>query len=112
MFCATVHEARVNVLMAALRNSCISDKSSDPGTNAVDETGAQLRAFNLLGRFGDSAASLFSFGLFVSAVGFLMCGFFTRLGNASSALGKILALVLLLVDDFFVVRYVSWIGHP
>ena len=116
---------RVNVQIAAHRSGCVSDKSSDPGTNAVDEflsaiglfsrhakQGLNLERSILLGRFGDSAASLFSFGLFASTVGFLMGGFLTRLGNVSSALGKILTLVLLLVDDFFVVRYISWIGHP
>ncbi len=66
---------------------------------------------DLFDRFGNSAASLFSFGFLLSAMRLFMRRFFARLGNVGSTFGKILTMVLLLVDDFLVVRYVSWIGH-
>jgi hypothetical protein len=47
----------------------------------------------------------------VSAVRVFVRGFLSRLGNVGRALGKVLALLLLFVNDFFIVRYVSWIGQ-
>ena len=56
-------------------------------------------------------ASLFGLGFFMSAVGLFLSGLLARLRNLSGSLGKILTFELLLVGDFFVVGYVSWIGH-
>jgi len=44
-------------------------------------------------------------------VGLFLSGLLARLRNLSGSLGKILTFELLLVGDFFVVGYVSWIGH-
>jgi hypothetical protein len=38
-------------------------------------------------------------------------GFLSRLRNVSSTHGEILAMFILHLDDFFIVGYVSWIGH-
>ena len=64
-----------------------------------------------LGRFGSSPTRLFRLGFFMSAVAFLMCILPTRLRNVGSSFAKILTLLLLLVNDLLIVRYVSWIGH-
>jgi hypothetical protein len=56
-------------------------------------------------------ASLFGLGFFVSSVELFQSCLFARLRNMSSSLGKVFTFELLLVDDFFVVGYVSWIGH-
>ena len=54
---------------------------------------------------------LFGFGLGVSAVGRFTGRLLPRLGDMGGILGQILSLFLLLVNDFLVVRYISWVGH-
>ena len=66
---------------------------------------------DLLGRFGSLATRLFRIGFFMSAVSFLMWRLFTRLRDVGSSFGKILTLILFLVDAFLIVCNVSWIGH-
>jgi hypothetical protein len=65
----------------------------------------------LLHRLGDIATSFLKLSLFVSTVSLLPARLLSRLRNVGRALGKVLPLLLLFVDDFFIVRYVTWIGH-
>ena len=64
-------------------------------------------------RFGvdADATCLFDFGLGVSTVRRFTGSLLPWLGNVGSALRQILPMLLLLVNDFLVVRYISWIGH-
>ncbi len=63
--------------------------------------------------FGVDAGTtrLFDFGLGVSTVRRFTGSFLPRLGNVGGTFGQILPVLLLLVNDFLVVRYISWIGH-
>ncbi len=56
-------------------------------------------------------ASLLGFCFGVSAVWLFTSGLFPRLGRVGCTFRQILSVLELLVNDFFVVRYVSWIGH-
>ncbi len=47
----------------------------------------------------------------VGAVNSLMGRLLPRLGNVGRSLGQIFSVLLLFVNDLFVVRYISWIGH-
>jgi hypothetical protein len=57
------------------------------------------------------ATRLFDFGLGVSTMRRFTGSLLPRLGNVGGAFGQILSMLLLLVNDFLVVRYISWIGH-
>jgi hypothetical protein len=57
------------------------------------------------------SARLFSFRFFVGAVRLCMSRLLSRLRNVFRPLGKVLSLLLLFVNDFLIVSYVSWIGH-
>jgi hypothetical protein len=64
-------------------------------------------------RFGVDAGAtrLFGFGLGVSAVRRFAGSLLSRLRDVGGIFGQILSMLLLLVNDFLVVRYISWIGH-
>jgi hypothetical protein len=49
--------------------------------------------------------------LLMSAVRALMRRLLPRLGNMGRALREVLPVFLLFVNNFLIVRYVSWIGH-
>ena len=57
------------------------------------------------------AASLFDLRLFMSTMRLLAAGLLSGLGKVLRPLGKVFTLFLLFVDDFLIVRYVSWVGH-
>ncbi len=57
------------------------------------------------------AAGFFDFGLGVSTVRGFTGSLLPRLGNVGSTFSQILPVLLLFVNDFLVVRYISWIGH-
>src|SRR5277367_6162581 len=57
------------------------------------------------------AASLLGHSLYVGTVRRFTGSLFSRLGNVGCTFGQILPVLLLLVNDLFVVRYISWIGH-
>lgn len=59
----------------------------------------------------DISAGFLEFGFLVGAVGFFAGGFLSRLREVGGALGEVLSVFLLFVDDFFVVGDVSGIGH-
>jgi len=65
----------------------------------------------LRGGFRNIAASLLDFGLGVSAVKSFTGRLFSRLGNVGRTFRQILPMLLLRVNDLFVVSYISWIGH-
>ncbi len=58
-----------------------------------------------------AAASLLGFGFYVGAVSLFTRSLLPWLGNMRRTLSQVLTLFLLLVNDFLVVRYISWIGH-
>lgn len=65
----------------------------------------------LLFGFSYVAASFLDFGLYVSTMSPFTGCLFSRLGDVCRTFGQILALFLLFMNDFFVMRYISWIGH-
>ena len=62
-------------------------------------------------RFGVDAGATRLFGLGVSAVRRFAGSLLSRLRDVGGIFGQILSMLLLLVNDFLVVRYISWIGH-
>jgi len=69
---------------------------------------------NLLLRFDNPnamPACLLVDGFRMGTMGLFFGRLFSRLGNVGGALGQILSLFLLFVNDFLIVSYVSWIGH-
>jgi len=56
-------------------------------------------------------ASFLRFGLSVSTVKLFPGSLLPRLRNVGCVFGQIFPLLLLFVNDFLVVRHVSWIGH-
>ncbi len=70
-----------------------------------------MRDEPLLFGFVDVPAGLLGFRLGVSTVKLLTSSLLPRLGNVGGAFGQILPVLLLLMNDFLVVGYISWIGH-
>jgi len=68
-------------------------------------------SITLLRSFSNVATSLFDLSLVVSTVSRFTSSLLPRLGNVGRSLGQILTVFLFLVNDFLVVRYISWIGH-
>jgi len=57
------------------------------------------------------AAGFVDFGLGMDTVRRFTGSLLSRLGNVGSALSEVLPVLMLFVNDFLVVRYISWIGH-
>ncbi len=62
-------------------------------------------------RLRDVAAGLLEFCFFMSPMLAFARRFLSRLRNMSSASSEIFAVLVLHLDDFFIVCYVSWIRH-